>query len=383
VVSRVQAILATDEHADSLAAFYRAAWGGDVTAEAVLAARRQAAAENSAAPGEVPPTAIVLEGTRVLGYCGSIPHRLWDGVAEHPAYWVKGLMVLPEYRRGPIGFLVGKELATQLPRATALVVAPAARRLFSALGYTDLGAVTNFVRPLRLASLARRLDPAELGLGLPRWLAASVRVAQRVGVASLAGAIGGLALRLTAAARGRAPARLTTRCAAELPSGEELDELWRGARRGMAAGPVRDGTYLRWRYGAEGRRYSFISARDGTRLVGVAVLLSPKASPDARLRGVRAATISDIVFAPERADVGLALLAGVERAAGSAEGGADAVLCTTSHRALARLLSRRAYVPLAGNVPFFLRDVSGSRRWPSDLASWWLARGDSAADDVF
>ena len=274
MVSRVQAILATDEHADSLAAFYRAAWGGDVTAEAVLAARRQAAAENSAAPGEVPPTAIVLEGTRVLGYCGSIPHRLWDGVAEHPAYWVKGLMVLPEYRRGPIGFLVGKELATQLPRATALVVAPAARRLFSALGYTDLGAVTNFVRPLRLASLARRLDPAELGLGLPRWLTASVRVAQRVGVAGLAGVIGGLALRLVAAARGRAPSRLTTRCAGELPSGEELDALWRGARRGMAAGPVRDGTYLRWRYGAEGRRYSFISARDGTRLVGVAVLLA-------------------------------------------------------------------------------------------------------------
>jgi len=291
-------------------------------------------------------------------------------------------MVLPEYRRGPIGFLVGKELATQLPRATALVVAPAARRLFSALGYTDLGAVTNFVRPLRLASLARRLDPAELGLGLPRWLTASVRVAQRVGVAGLAGAIGGLALRLVAAARGRAPSRLTTRCAGELPSGEELDELWRGARRGMAAGPVRDGTYLRWRYGTEGNRYSFISARDGTRLVGVAVLLSPKASPDARLRGVRAATISDIVFAPERADVGLALLAGVERAARS-EGGADAVLCTTSHRALTRLLSRRAYVPLAGNVHFFLRDVSGSRGWPSDLASWWLARGDSAADDVF
>jgi len=149
----------------------------------------------------------------------------------------------------------------------------------------------------------------------------------------------------------------------------------------MAAGPVRDGTYLRWRYGAEGRRYSFISARDGTRLVGVAVLLSPKASPDARLRGVRAATISDIVFAPERADVGLAVLAGIERAARSA--GADAVLCTTSHRTLARLLSRRAYVPLAGNVHFFLRDASGSGRWPRDLASWWLARGDSAADDVF
>lgn len=386
--SRVQAILATDEHADSIAAFFRAAWGEDVTAEAVLAGRRKAAAENGAAPGEVPPAAIVVDGSRVLGYCGSMPHRLWDGVAEHPAYWVKGLMVLPEYRRGPIGFLVGKELATQLTRATALVVAPAARRLFSALGYTDLGAVTNFVRPLRLASLARRLDVAELGLGLPRWLTASVQMAQRAGAAGLAGGAAGLALDLVAVARGRAPSWLTTGCAAELPNREELDELWRGARGAMAASPVRDGPYLRWRYGANGggagavaNRYSFITARDGTRLVGVAVLLRPKAMSDPRLRGVRVATISDIVFAPERADVGLAVLAGVERAARSA--GADAVLCTTSHRALVRLLSRRAYVPLPGNMHFFLRDVTGPARWPRDLASWWLARGDSEADEVF
>ncbi|PYP10639.1 MAG: hypothetical protein DMD59_04955 [Gemmatimonadetes bacterium] len=387
-VSRVLATLATDEHADSVAAFFRAAWGENLTAEVVLAGWRKAAAENGAAPGEVPPTAIVLEGSRVIGYCGSIPHRLWDGVAEHPAYWVKGLMVLPEYRRGPIGFLVGKELATQLTRTTALVVAPAARRLFSALGYTDLGAVTNFVRPLRLASLARRLDAAELGLGLPRWLTAGVRVAQRAGVARLAGGVVGLALDVAAGARGRAPSWLTTACAVDLPSRDELDELWHDARGAMAASPVRDGMYLRWRYGADAaeggaaeNRYSFITARDGQRLVGVAALLRPKAMSDPRLRGAHVATISDIVFAPGHTDVGLAVLAGVERVARSA--GADAVLCTTSHRALARLLSRRSYLPLPGNVHFFLRDVSASARWPRDLASWWLARGDSAADEVF
>src|SRR5439155_18094383 len=158
----IEVMLATDEHAGLIATFYREAWGQATTAESVLSARRQAAAENVVAPGEAPPTAIVLEGSRVIGYCGSIPQRLWDGVAEHPAYWVKGLMVLPEYRGGPIGFLVVKELAKQLPRATILVVAPAARRLFSALGWTDLGAVANFVRLLRPARAARRLDVAEL-----------------------------------------------------------------------------------------------------------------------------------------------------------------------------------------------------------------------------
>jgi len=357
-----------------------------VTAEAVLAGRRKAASENGVAPGEVPPAAIVLGGGRVLAYCGSIPHRLWDGVAERPAYWVKGLMVLPEYRRGPIGFLVAKQLVTQLVCATALVVAPAARRLFSALGYTDLGAVTNFVRPLRLARLARRLDVAELGLGLPPWLTAAVRVAQRAGVAGLAGGAAGLVLDLAGAARGRPAFRLATGCALEPPSREELDDLWRSARGAIAASPVRDGLYLRGRYGAnrpaaDKSRYSFITARDGTRLVGVAVLLQPKTIGDPRLRGVRVATISDVVFSPERAGVGLAVLAAVERAARSA--GADAVLCTTSHRALARLLRRRAFVPLPGNVHFFVRDATGAGRWSHDLASWWLARGDSGADEVF
>lgn len=370
-VGRVEAILASDEHAEAIAAFFRSVWGGTE--------------DGAPARAEVGPAAIVWDGARVLGYCGSIPHRLWDGSAERPAHWVKGLMVLPEYRGGPIGFLVAKQLATQLTCTTALVVAPAARRLFSALGYTDLGAVTNFVRPLRPARLARRLDVGELGLDLPRWLAATVRVAQRAGVAGLAGRAAGLVLDLSAGVMGRPGFRLVTSCTLEAPSREELDDVWRSARGAIAASPVRDGLYLRTRYGADGRaedtRYSFITAREETRLVGVAVLLEPRAIGDPRLRGVRVATISDIVFPLTRAGVGLALLAAVERAARSAE--ADAILCTTSHRALGRLLRRRAYMPLAGNVHFFMRDTAGSARWPRELDAWWLARGDSDADEVF
>ena len=378
-------MLATDEHAGLIATFYREAWGQATTAESVLSARRQAAAENVVAPGEAPPTAIVLEGSRVIGYCGSIPQRLWDGVAEHPAYWVKGLMVLPEYRGGPIGLLVVKELAKQLPRATSLVVAPAARRLFSALGWTDLGAVANFVRLLRPARAARRLDVAELGLGLPRWATAGVRVAQRTGLAGLAG-VAGLALDLAAATTRRAGAPFAAGCAVHMPTRDEVDGVWRSARGALAAGPVRDGTYLRSRFGAEttagdGASYAFVTARDGARLVGVAVVRRPKATSDPRLRGVRVATISDIVFPPERADIGLAVLRGVERGARAA--GVDAILCTTSHRTLARLLRRQAYVRLAGNVHFLLRDTTAAARWPQDLQSWWLARGDGESDEVF
>jgi len=386
VASRIQATLATEEHAGAIAAFYRETWSPDATAESVLAARRRAAAENMVAPGETPPLALVLDGSRVIACCGSIPQRLWDGVAEYPAYCVKGLMVLSEYRRGPIGFLVGKALAERLSRATVLVVAPAARRLFRALGYTDLGAVTNFVRPLRPGSLAQRLDVGALGLRLPRWLAFGVRLAQRARVAGVAGGAAGVGLDLAAAVTRRTAARFITACTVEPPAREELDRVWRSSREAIVASPVRDGRYLRWRYGAaetaaDENRYAFITVRDGTRLVGVAVLLQPRAISDPRLRGVRVATISDIVFPPERADVGLAVLAAVERAARSA--GADAILATTSHGALARLLRRQAYAALPGNVHFFLHDATGTARWPRDLASWWLARGDGGADEVF
>ncbi len=383
---RVHALLATEEHADALAAFYRIAWGGDVTAESILASRRRAAAENTAKLGEPPPTVIVLEGDRVIGHCGSIAQRLWDGVAEHPAYWVKGLMVLPEYRSGPVGFLAVKELSAQLPRAAALVVAPAARRLFSALGYADLGALPNWVRPLRAARLAQRLDVAGLGLGLPRWLVVGTEIAKRVGLARLAGAAAGAALDLAAAATRRPARRFATACAPEPPSREDLDDVWHATRRGLGASPVRDGLYLRWRFGhgaeqAGGNPYEFVTARDRERLVGVAVVRRPRAIGDPRLRGLQLSTISDLVYSPERADVGLALLSGVARAARTA--GADAILSTTSHRALAPLLRRQGYVRIPGNVHFLMHDRTAGARWPSDVGSWWLVRGDSGADDVF
>jgi len=390
--SRIQVMLATEEHAAAIAAFYRQVWNPHATAELFVSTRRQAAADNVAAPGEPPPIAIVLEGDRVIGYCGSVPQRLWDGVAERPAYWVKGLMVLPEYRRGPIGYLVWQQMAAQLTRATMTIVTPAAQRLFRASGYTDLGAMTNFVRLLRPGQVAQRLDVAGLGLGLPRWIAVGARLAQRTGLAGVAGACVGVVADLTATATRRAGARFAMDCTIEPPSRDELDELWREARGSIAASPVRDGLYLRWRFGADGTapglgpeadesRYLFITAREDTRLAGIAVLLQPREHSDPRLGGACVATISDIVFPANGSAVGFALLAAAERAARARQ--ADAILCSATHRALARLLRRQSYLPLPGNVHFYHRDATGVTRWPLDLGSWWLTRGDGGADEVF
>lgn len=384
---RIVTVLATEEHANAVAAFYREVWDPAATTESVVAATRRSAARNVAAPGEPTPTALVLAGNRVVGYCGSIPQRLWDGVRERPAYWVKGLMVLPEYRNGPIGYLAVKELSRHLDCSTLLTVSPAARRLFSALGYADLGAVTNWVRPLDPGMIAERLDLDALGFrNLPNWMSAFASAARRTGLAGLAANVAGLGL--DAVSRlARLPGAHLDASGLGAPSRAELDELWIAARKNLKASPVRDGTYIEPRFGNSAERdeednpYTFVTAREHGALLGVAVVRRPRATSDPRLGGIRVATVSELVFPIARLDAGLATLGAIERVTRAA--GADAVTCMTSHPALSVLLRRQGYLRLPGNVHFFLRDVSGISRFPTDLGAWWLGRGDQESDASF
>ena len=383
---RIVPVLAGDEHADAIAEFYRATWDPAATTASVRAATRAAADRNVAEPGTPPPTALVLEGNRAIGYCGSIAQRLWNGAEEFPAYWVKGLMVLPEFRNGPIGYLAVKEVTRHLPCATILTVAPAARRLFTALGYTDLGAVSNWVRPLRPGIIVDHIDLQALGMDrMPDWVSTGVAAARRSGVASIAARGAGVAIDALAGLARLPGAHLQTSRPTLVPR-DELNQLWRTVRGAIAASPVRDDAYLASRFAdaeasAEAELYSFVATRERGRLVGVAVMRRPRATSDRRLGGVRVATVSDLVFQPVRTDVGLATLGELERAARAAD--ADALICMTSHAALATLLKRQAYLRLSGNVHFFLRDVTAPGRWPTDLTSWWLARGDGESDATF
>jgi hypothetical protein len=286
-----------------------------------------------------------------------------------------------------------KELSRHLDCSTILTVAPAARRLFSALGYTDLGAVTNWTRPLRPSVMAERLDLDALGQNkLPKWMSVGVSAARRTGIAGLAAKLAGLGLDV-ASGLARLPAAHLDTAGLGAPSRAELDELWIAARKNLTASPVRDGAYLESRFGngaeqkqgeeeeEDGNPYTFVCTRDGGRLLGVAVLRRPRATSDARLRGIRVATVSELVFPLDRADAGLATLGAIERVARAA--GADAVTCMTSHPSLRVLLRRQGYLRLAGNVHFFLRDVSGLDRFRTDLGAWWLGRGDGESDTSF
>lgn len=382
--TRLEIVRAEESHAHAIAEFYREVWDPQASPQAVLAARRLAAAQNVAEAGVAPPTWIALQSGRCLGYVTTIPVQLEDGNRQWPAYLIKGLMVLPEFRGGPIGYLVLKAAVATLPRTAALAVAPPARRLFEALGYGDLGAVPNWIRPLSPHRILGRLHPADLGLtDMPRGAAAALKIARMTGLGTLLGWIGGAMLRVLAAAHRFSTKGLEVGVLDPTSSTRDLELLWQSVRGSYHAAVVRDGRYLVPRYGPTADSpYQWLAVHDQGRLAGVAILRRPRAEGDSRLRGIRVATLAEIIYDPRIPAVALALLGAAEAAARDA--GADAILASTSSPVLGAVLSRQWYLPRAGNVHFLFRDVTtDATALGKSLQDWWISRGDGQADETF
>jgi GNAT superfamily N-acetyltransferase len=367
-----------NRHLSALTTFYRDIWDPAATEQSVACARAEGAARNPVAPGAEAPTFLFLKGDTILGHLSTIPVQLWTGSAQRPAFWFIGFMVRPEHRNGPVGALLLREAVKQLELTLSLTVALPSVRLFRAVGFTDLGLVPNAIRILRAGRVLRRLDLAAVGIdGLPRLVRAAIDVARRPVLAPVAGAMGQLGLDALAFARSWWPAG--TASANEGKAGS-ADSLWAEARTGMGLVAARDEAYLARRYDVTGP-YRAVSLHEAGRLSGVAYVREPRAEGDARLRGIKVATLSDIVFPPDKPGLGLRLLRGAERVA--RELGADALLASQSHRAIRPLLRRRGYVGAGGNLRFLVRDARGELPGATVLEDWWVSRGDMNADSVF
>ena len=369
---------------DAVAGFFRKVWTPNATGESLRRARADAARTNPAAPGvDVPAVVYVRDGV-VIGHLGTIPVKFWNGRAETAGHWLKGFMVLPEYQNGSVGFSVLRELLTHVDVSGSMVVALPARRLFQAVGFVDCGVIPNYVSLLRGGRVAKSIDIASLGLGLPRWLHRCARAAQRAGLAWAAGAMAGMGSRAWRALRGSSAA-LSTDLSGGLPPRSALDDLWGRVRPNILAGAVRDGSFLAWRYDARaGAVYEAVAVYERAgeqRLAAIAVVRRFGDTLDPRLRGIRLAILADIVFRTDEPAAGLAALAGAERVAHRM--GADAILCSAAHPAITSVLRRRAYVRLPGNVHLMLRDPAGTTGLPLAVDAWWLMRGDASSDDAF
>lgn len=377
---KVAVVRAADEHVGALTDFYRATWDPAATVEGVRGARVIAAQRNPVTPGSEPPTFLFLSDGRVLGHITTIPVRFWNGQDEVAAHWFNGLMVLPEFRNGLVGFSLLKQAVQELPLTGCITVTTAAQRLFQALGFTNYGTLDNYIAILRPACVLRQLNLQALGIArVPGWLSRAVHAAQQTGLATVGGCLAGGALTAWRTLGSLSRLRCVVRTGPEVTAAE-LDDLWARVRPTLAASPVRDGKYLVWRYDSD-PAYERVALSNGGRIIAAAVVRRPRDTGDPRLNGIKVATLSDVVFPADRPDAGFAVLDAAEKLA--LRLGAHALLCTASHPALTGLLPRRAYVRMPGNVHFMLRDPQRRHGMPASLEAWWLTRGDAEADQVF
>jgi hypothetical protein len=381
---RLEIVRAEDTHAEALAAFIRVVWSPEATATSVLAARAIGARNNVAEPGVAPPTWIALRGGQVLGYVTTLSARFSNGTRDWPGYWIKGLMVLPEFQSGPIGYHVLKAAAEALPLSGGLAVAPAARRLFTALGYRDCGAIDNWLRPLRPARIVQRVDTTKLGLSrMPSWIPTLVKVARATGLGAAAGLTAGGALRLTAAVRRAGTGGFSSETLDPAQHAHDVAALWRRCSATLGSAVVRNPEYLIPRYPSEpDGPYRWVGLRRGESLAGLAVVRTPRDASDERLRGIRVATLSDLLLDPEDVMSGLALLGTVEQTAWKLD--ADAIVASSSSISAVRLLRRQWYLPLGSTVHLLFRSSGeSSMEFGPSVHDWWLHRGDGGSDDAF
>lgn len=378
----VEVVRVTDKHAGAIACFFRhVGWDLESTEKKVLAARESAAATNPVEPGMDIPTFAFISDDVIVGYITTIPVQMWDGANETSAYWMKGFMVLEEYRNGPVGFMVLKEAIRQVELAGSLVVAEPARRLLQAMGFVDQGVLGNYISILRPAKVLHTLDFKALNISrIPGWLVRMITVCQRTGLALLAGYIIGPFLYFRKMIYRTGFNELTIETDREKLSIDELDVLWKIVRQSYTAAPVRNGVYMKWRYMSDSEQlYSFVTVHENNKLAGVAVVRKPKKVRDERLKGIRLATLSDILYPADRKDIGRALLMGAEKQAKNTQ--ADVLLCSASYSSLQGILLKQGYISVPGNIHFLLR--TPDMDMPNGINNWWITRGDGNSDEVF
>jgi hypothetical protein len=373
-----------EEDASSIAEFFRAAaWDPHATPEGAREMLRALATENPFEPGTGPPTVGVFAGARLAGFVTTIPTRFWNGKEHTAGHWLKGYTVLEEFRNGPIAYLLLKEMMKHVGLVASLPVPLGARQLSTALGMRDLGAVHDYITPLRPARILRKLDIGRFEHlnAVTTMVSLAIKAAKIPPVAYALGAVitGGLAaLRLPSMVSAR---RVTTQLKEQLPSETALDSLWARAQHAKSHSATRSGAYLNWRYGRGTQgHYCFASASDGEVLMGLAVLAHPQRPDDSRIAGLGLGSVVDLVLDPACP----AALAGVlgEARHWAKSSNYDALLLTASHAGLRVPLLRAGYLQLPGNIHLLVRDPGGRYGFTTDLDAWMVTRGDAWGDHI-
>lgn len=383
--NKVAVVEFDNSHGEALATFVRQVWDPMATPRGVLRARTNSADANpSCTNGRIPTVMFLLNGA-VVGHITTIPERISLKGRVRQAYWMVGFHVLPQYRNGPIGVMVAKELLRVAPATLTLTVEDVPLRIFRQLGYRHLGVVPNYARLVRPAAVARRLDPIRLGIvGSRAWLKYIRRIARRTALDVLGAVVVNMATGVWVRfARPRATAAISV-AYVDLGCWDRVagyDELWKRLASRIGASPVRDAARMRWRFVSHSEQYFLIEAHDNGDLLGYCVINRPRSTGDPRLAGIRVAPIADLLFPPEQPEVGCALLAAAERWI-KKQDVADTIVASSPHAGIRRVLKRSGYIRFPGNLKLVVHPALFDMGAKVQFGEWWLNRGDCNADEV-
>lgn len=215
-----------------------------------------------------------------------------------------------------------------------------------AFGYRDLGQIPVWVRPYGFAEIAAhyvRSPALRAALASPLWLARQA--------ANRFGPRGGAGIAV-----------------------EPVERFGEDARAPLAAAlapfpvhAVRTPEILNWRYfAAPRRRYAVYRATAGGRFAGYVAL---RRMP---MLGFDALALVDVVFPPDRPEIGRALLACAHREA-RAQGVAFAACMTSGNAALLRLLRRAGFVRAPEGFGMIVHEPKGAPpRFPDGVLRDWF-----------
>jgi len=326
-----------------------------------------------------------MKGQQVIGHIATLPVQLHSRSGIHPAHWVVGFTVLPEYRNGVVGPLLIKKVNETLNCALTLHVEEGPLRIFRGLGWNYAGVIPQYVRPLKPYSFLKNLNLAQLSFVrhqsqrsaafLSKWLSRPITRWALLLILS------GVLRIVSIAAPLRRPPSGSGAVREETEFDSAYDALWQKVAHKYSVLAVRDRSYLHNRYGRRTSGYRILAHRASDELIGFCVIKVKQFSNDPRMGCMRVGSIVDCLFDPEKLDALQSLLAGAIRF--FVEETVDAVFCTASYPPLQKILLLNGFIKIPGNLNFAYFDGKNHLRSDASLDSWHLMRGDSDADANF
>lgn len=346
-------------------------WYGAADVEPLLAFRREALGpgapqarldylrwQSEQNPNTAPGSSNVLMfrwRDQIRGQISTIPAMLRAGASIYRAHWGVDLIVHSSWRGFGAGTVLTTKVAENTDVALGLAISEDACQSLARAGWTDLGALPLYVRPLNFAAaLANRLS-ARTG-----WLL---------------GAIPDLGLRMFDGALGCAISALgDTHLIETSRFDERVDRVWRRVVHHYPVLCVRDQRTLNWRYAEHpvpGRYRIYWLARRGE-VIGYAVLRV------GTWRALRCGYVVDYFCAPGDVRTLFALCLGQLRRLGAA-----LVYCLHVSPAADDALKSLGFVARNSGCRMMISVGEGARDGAALLADpsrWFITAGDGDVD---